>query len=226
MGMELRERWEFIKQIATFQGWWWLLVAPFGVLGAFQMVRDEFLSDPVREKLMIPHWFPSWWTWQISAASFLLVCYGLIFEGAYRVQRSPVPIERIALRNFRDMAKEFGWPQQVSAMTAPKEWLDFLDAIRQGAVDGEIELYGRHYRTEFAELGEREPLVRIPTDHWERFQISGWEFIGDHPNFDTSTIREFSSDRGGFERFRDIHIEARSGQRWLKRHKFVEAKES
>jgi hypothetical protein len=69
--------------------WKWLVAAPFALLGAFQGIRDEFLSPEWQARLKLPHWLPdwSWQTWLLIALAAFLIA---VLEGAYRI----ISIER------------------------------------------------------------------------------------------------------------------------------------
>ena len=70
--------------------WWWLLVSPWGplaVLGRFQAIRNEFLSDEWVDQLRILVYFGviPWWLWIVSG---LIIAILIILESALRVIRS------------------------------------------------------------------------------------------------------------------------------------------
>jgi hypothetical protein len=74
--------------------WLWLLAAPLALLGTFQAIRDEFLSEPLQRRYQLrqyleyaPDWPLSWW---IIIALVLLLVFTL--EGGYR------EIERLRAR--------------------------------------------------------------------------------------------------------------------------------
>lgn len=70
---------------AIIRGFTWkaLIAVPFAVLGAFALVRDEFLPAELQAKLKVPSLLPDWrWqSWALCALAALLIA---VLESSYR----------------------------------------------------------------------------------------------------------------------------------------------
>jgi hypothetical protein len=70
---------------AILRGFTWkaLVAVPFAILGAFAMIRDEFLPTDLQAKLKVPSLLPDW-RWQSRVLCALAVLLVAILENSYR----------------------------------------------------------------------------------------------------------------------------------------------
>lgn len=123
--------------------------------------------------------------------------------------------ERISLSEFCQLPRQQGWDM---AGKNNLDILDFLRGIRQAAIDGDVFLWGKSNRLEVPSLTIKQPLVRIPAEHFEAFEIMPDQVALKEANFDTQTYN-FSDHHlaSKKERYIDLHIENNSALAWFKK---------
>ncbi len=128
---------------------------------------------------------------------------------------------RMPLVELYQQAKNYG----VNFIRQEHSILKFTNAVRQSAVDGTLDFWGRQHKHMFEELNRREPLIRIPTSHWHDFR----------PDWVTAVVLEmnqgsilgFQNDNfpfrsyipggsGGRNGFYDLHIDQLQANKWLR----------
>lgn len=100
--------------------------------------------------------------------------------------------------------------------------LSFARALRQAGVDEVLQFWGRHHRHMFVSSNRGEPLLRIPTEHWEEFQID-WTLAvkteapdGKISAIATDNFYLCSYIPGGKKGYYDLHVDKGKSSRWLK----------
>ncbi len=70
-------------EILATPAWRWLVTVPVAILGALQLIRDEFLAPETATKYKLPKLFPdiSWHWWIIILLCLVLA---ILTESAYR----------------------------------------------------------------------------------------------------------------------------------------------
>jgi hypothetical protein len=128
---------------------------------------------------------------------------------------APAP-QRAPLTDLREWAVAAGWCSDAhSATIGDNDWWTFATRLRQAAVDGSIEFWGKRYVYEFGKDLDTEPYVRIPSDHFEEFEFYPTE-LAELDNYDLFTGKigdSHSAYRG--QTFRDIHVNAGQARAWL-----------
>ncbi len=101
--------------------------------------------------------------------------------------------------------------------------LKFTQAVRQGAIDGQLAFWGRSRRHMFEELNRAEPLVSIDPAHWIDFQpewvtavvlgMTDGQILGlQADNFPFRSFVPASPGRGGYN---DLHVNTQKARAWL-----------
>jgi hypothetical protein len=124
--------------------------------------------------------------------------------------------QRVPLTELRTWAAEAGWCSTVhSATVGDNDWWTLARRLRQAAVDGAIEFWGRRYISDFGKELDMEPLVKIPDDHFRDFEFDPTA-LAQLNNYDlfTGKIGESPSAWKG-KIFRDIHATADQARAWL-----------
>jgi hypothetical protein len=93
--------------------------------------------------------------------------------------------------------------------------VDVRDPASPSAVDGAIEFWGRRYLSDFGKDLDTEPLIKIPSSHFEEFEFDATT-LAQCDNYDlfTGTIVDRPSAWKG-RIFRDIHGAADQARAWL-----------
>jgi len=80
-------RFSLWRDVLVRPAWWWLVIAPEALLGAFTGIRDEFIKKEWQDKLRITEWewWPTWWLWLMIG---LVLTIFIILESAYRSVRN------------------------------------------------------------------------------------------------------------------------------------------
>jgi nucleoside phosphorylase len=124
--------------------------------------------------------------------------------------------KRLRLSEFRNWAADAGWCSDVqSATVGDNDWWTFTNRLRQAAVDGAITFWGKKYTSDFGEDLDSEPLVKIPTQHFENFGFEPTR-VAQAENYDIFT--GILGDPPGAWRgsiFRDLHVDAAEARAWL-----------
>ncbi len=117
-------------------------------------------------------------------------------------------IDRIPLIELRRMAAAAGW-NFVSQDSL--HLIDLVDAIRQGAIDGTLTVWGRLNRYNDERLMRAEPLDRIPVDHWREFRISANAMLAG----DNFYVQSWSPNEK-LQSYVDLHVERTQAAAWLR----------
>jgi hypothetical protein len=110
---------------------------------------------------------------------------------------------RIPLVEFMRAAEARGW--KISGMQ-DLEGIDLLEGLRQAAIYGELNFWGRRNEFGTRTLTMSQPHVQIPQDHWSVFQID-WSIIGHGENFDSQTYVMGRSDKATAGGYVDILLD-------------------
>lgn len=165
---------------------------------------------------------PPWLVPILIAAGFVFIRW----DSRRARERNLVPVlgsapldhtapQRMSLLDLRAKAIGAGWPTYLD----DARWLKFLDQLRQAASDGTVAMWGRRdvklgaaaiYRKK--EDYPREPLVRIPQDHWATFKID-WN-SGRQETYARSYDPSKSDWGLSAGRYADLHVGA-SASEWL-----------
>jgi hypothetical protein len=85
---------------------------------------------------------------------------------------TPPEPKRIPLSEMRGWATAAGWCGDVqSATIGDNDWWSFTGHLRQAAVDGTIQFWGRRYIADFGKNSDGEPLIEIPKEHFATFEF-------------------------------------------------------
>jgi hypothetical protein len=114
---------------------------------------------------------------------------------------------RISMVELLTLATSRGWDFSDSSL----HLLDMQEAVRQGASDEELLVWGKPRKWNDERLMQQELSVKIPSDHWKKY------FIDLFParmgkNFDTKSWSPETQDPG----FIDLHVTASTVRKWLK----------
>lgn len=128
----------------------------------------------------------------------------------------PAASERAPLAELCEWAADAGWCSDVhSATVGDNDWWTFATRLRQAAVDGSIQFWGRRYVADYGKDLDTEPLVEIPKAHFAEFEFDP-AAIAEVDNYDlfTGKLGDSSSAWKG-QIFRDIHVNADQARAWL-----------
>lgn len=131
----------------------------------------------------------------------------------------PRPIETIdlplhlPLTAFWSLARRAGW----SAATPDRGLAEFLEAVRDACREEEVIAYGRRPDEGDPEPRRRAPLIAIPAEHWQAYEIDALAFANAIGNVETATCAPMILDRGAADRFVDLHVDRDTALRWLTR---------
>jgi hypothetical protein len=135
--------------------------------------------------------------------------------GGSPLEEAFVP-KKMAMLELAENAIGRGW----AILDASKlESLDFLDAFRQAALDGEVKAWGRPKRF-FDSTTRHELLEEISQRHWKACRISVHSLmrqVKSQPvalNTDNFGVCTHSDERGSAE-YHDIHLDRESALRYL-----------
>lgn len=129
---------------------------------------------------------------------------------------APTAPERVPLAELREWAANAGWCSDIqSATVGDNDWWTFATRLRQAAVDGSIQFWGRRYVADFGRDLDTEPLVEIPKAHFTDFEFDPTA-LAQVDNYDlfTGKIGDSPSAFKG-QIFRDIHVNADQARAWL-----------
>jgi hypothetical protein len=129
---------------------------------------------------------------------------------------SPAEPKRIPLSEMREWATAAGWCGDIqSATVGDNDWWTFSMRLRQAAVDGAIQFWGRRYIYDFGKEVDAEPLIQIPKEHFGEFGFdpTGLAQVDNYDIF-TGKLGDSPSARKG-QIFRDIHVNADQARAWL-----------
>lgn len=120
--------------------------------------------------------------------------------------------ERIPLLDLRNLAIGAGWPTDHQ----DAKWLDFTKALRQSAVDGLLNVWGRQNSSDVDELVANEPLLLIDKSHWIAFEIDTISMCSANKNLNVRTYNMRAHDWGKRDSYRDLHVSNGQAEQWLK----------
>lgn len=129
---------------------------------------------------------------------------------------APTAPERLPLAELCEWAADAGWCSDVhSATVGDNDWWTFAIRLRQAAVDGSIQFWGRRYVADFGKDLDTEPLVEIPKAHFTEFEFDP-AALAEVDNYDlfTSKLGNSPSAFKG-QVFRDIHVNGDQARAWL-----------
>ena len=111
------------------------------------------------------------------------------------------------------MATDRGWDFTSSDSL---QLADLQDAIRQGALDGHLTVWGKLVRWPNAEpLMLKEVIEKIPADHWREFRVHLIPALDDD-NFRTSSWH-ITPSATGERAYIDLHVNRSEAAIWLDR---------
>lgn len=118
---------------------------------------------------------------------------------------------RMPLLELRDKAAQRGWDFEGAQSL---HILDFTDALRQGAVDGILKIWGRTDQRLSEPLMKNEPLREIPQAYWNSHDVDAASLAQNEGNFivRSHNIRDTRDDR-----FVDLHVARKEALRWLRK---------
>jgi hypothetical protein len=94
--------------------------------------------------------------------------------------------------------------------------MNFLEEVRQAAIDGELVLWGKRPKLAWhEEIARQSPFLKIDSAYWHQHKIDYLSFLYKHHNRDVFSEREFDGDSYPNEKYFDLHVEASSGRSWL-----------
>ncbi|MCB9989520.1 MAG: hypothetical protein H6868_09365 [Rhodospirillales bacterium] len=129
--------------------------------------------------------------------------------------------KRIPLLDLVKLAPKYGWD---FCKPNSLEILDFIDALTQAGLDGELIFWGRPDRNDFADLTRNEPLNKIPQEEWKNFDIHWAPFFhldhsGQITGFKDDNFEILAYDprtRENENKYKDIYISNKKLSKWLK----------
>ena len=153
---------------------------------------------------------PDWAIWIAFGVTFALAVF-LSFHEA-RTRPAPKP-KRMPLLDLRAYCKKRGWKFGQSEMDA----LDFVEALVQGAIDGDVEFWGK-----FDEYGRGpdgswhdEPLTRIPPEHFKKYRIEVVGLVMQDENRRVFT-HSYGVDNHRSGGYLDLHVSIPALRAWEK----------
>jgi hypothetical protein len=129
---------------------------------------------------------------------------------------APPEPTRVPLTEMREWAIAAGWCSDVqSATIGDNDWWTFSVRLRQAAVDGAIQFWGRRYIYDFGNEVDGEPLIQIPKEHFSEFRFDPTA-LAQVENYDlfTGKLGDSPSAWKG-QIFRDMHVNADQARAWL-----------
>jgi len=119
---------------------------------------------------------------------------------------------RMPLREFWQEAEARRWNSSADGR------MNFLDEIRQAAIDGELVLWGKQPTlTWHDEIARQTPFTKIASNYWHNHKIEYLSFLYRHHNRDVYSERDTDGDSHPSEKYFDLHVESHSGRAWLNR---------
>ncbi|MCG2629717.1 hypothetical protein L6654_24135 [Bradyrhizobium sp. WYCCWR 13023] len=151
-----------------------------------------------------------------SRAQGPMAWVGIQFSSAqmfdlYPLRRNQIP-NRISSVELMKMAIRLGWnfSDQHSL-----ELIDLQDAIRQGALDAQLTVWGKLNRWPNApQLMQKEVLEKIPAEHFKDYRINLFAAL-ENDNFHTYTwhiLPSSSAEKG----YLDLHVDRSEAANWLR----------
>jgi hypothetical protein len=112
----------FHQRVLCRHAWKWLVTTPFGIVGAFTIVRDELLSNEWQQRLQFVDFLPRW-HWAVWVCIFLVVLCVVVLESAYfdYARHSNVRRVKYLLRETADKAESLLRSKKATA-TSLSEW--------------------------------------------------------------------------------------------------------
>lgn len=140
----------------------------------------------------------------------------VIFPPSVAKRRDCVPsisfapgLERMPLLQLRDLAAYPGWESLHSRFYTV---LDFRAGLQDAGRHGKLKFWGRGDKRGFPHSGTREPLRKIPKEHWSNFDIDILGLVLSVENMNVST---YAKDAGGTLGYVDLHLERDTAMEWL-----------
>lgn len=204
IGNWFRSGWQWVGHISNAQ-WLFAVLAPAGTFGA---VITWIAARAAHE--------PLWWLLSLffvlagSIAFFLLI--GTIWinelkrrklvESGLSQSESISKIDRISIFQLRELVKKVGWPSNPD----DAEWIKFTLMLRQAFVDGNMTAWGRKNISTADDVVAAEPLVLIPSSHWEGFQIDVISLRNASQSIDVHTYNQNVVGWALRQGYRDLHV--------------------
>ncbi len=123
---------------------------------------------------------------------------------------------RVPFTELRTWAIAAGWNGDIQAATiGDNDWMSFTQHLRQAAVDGTIEFFGRKYLYDFGKAMDSEPFVAIPPAHFGEFGFDPIQLAtADNYDIFTGKVGESAASLKGAI-FRDLHVTDTHARAWL-----------
>jgi hypothetical protein len=118
-------------------------------------------------------------------------------------------LDRIPITELLKMATDRGWNFTANDSL---HLLDLQDAIKQGASDGHLTLWGRLRRWNTESLLRNEVLEKISPDYWRTFYVHLWPAC-DSDNFHTKSWNPDDK----LQNYLDLHVNRPEAVIWLDR---------
>lgn len=161
---------------------------------------------------------PSWiWLMFIFMGTLLLVnnfwgiksIWAIFFESN----------KRISILTAKTEASKYGWNLWGTTTANQNEAFDFINALKQAAVDGDIKFFGRKYIYDFPEAGKgQEPLIEISPKYLQQYFIDCLDFSRVSTNYNIF-IKEFNKPAEKGTSYRDIYMNSGEFIKWLAKNK-------
>jgi hypothetical protein len=162
----------------------------------------------------------SWWV----SAPIMALCTSVALWGFWPAMVGRLPIismsffkghalDRISIVELLKMATDRGWNFTGDGSL---HLIDLQDAIRQGASDDHLTVWGRLKRWNSEELLKNEILEKIPQEHWQTFYVHLFSALQDD-NFNTKSWTPSNTPAN----YLDLHVTRREASVWLDRDAVV-----
>jgi hypothetical protein len=127
-------------------------------------------------------------------------------------------IDRIPCTELVKIAAERGW-DFVSRHSL--HLIDLQDAIRQGGVDGVLNVWGKEnkFRPPADQLMRQAPLVVIPAWHWANYRVHiiAAQYGGDNSDTYSFLEKDEGEKKVGDRGYSDLHVDRTQASSWLQR---------
>lgn len=120
--------------------------------------------------------------------------------------------KRIPLMEFRETARASGW--DIGGLHG-LEGIDLLIGLRQAALDGQVQLFGRQAKWKGNDLLRQvQPIIAIPAEYWTDHHID-WGGFNQHGDDNFAALSTAPGTAPDANDYVDLHVDLAAAIKWL-----------